>query len=362
MKTTLPSTRGLRAPLSAALLLLLSLCLLLSGCSAPQQTEDGTVTLPQGMKDATGNGTGYYLFLPDDWTVDHSTGVTIATYATARITFAAFASDKEPQAYWDASRAETEGMFTDFRMEEEAAATLLGKNAALRYKFSGILHDANGDGEKDKYGVTQYVSRKDGRLFVLTYMAPFENDYEQYTTVVEAVVTNFLFTDAAAGDKPSSDAQNGATDVPAGMKEISDEAIHDFRLFVPDTWITDLQNGTVSAYVSEGDRTSISLVCNYPTSANTLPAYFENLEKDYKDKLTDYRLITKEEKHKATTADLDSLRYEFTATYNGVSYHFFQELFVKGSYVYTFTYTATGELYESHLEEANAILAAIRFE
>jgi hypothetical protein len=175
MTTLLQKTRS---GLLAGLLLALSLCLLLAGCTAPQ-SDTGGIPIPQGMKDATGNGTGYCLFLPDDWTVDHSTGVTIATYATARITFAAFPSDKQPEEYWNASRAETERMFTAFSMDEEAAATLLGKNAALRYKFSGILHDGNGDGEKDKYGVTQYVSRKDGRMFVLTYMAPFEKDYEQ---------------------------------------------------------------------------------------------------------------------------------------------------------------------------------------
>ena len=364
MKTPTSTTRSMRGLLFAALLLSLTACLLLAGCSTQQQ-EDGTIPLPQGMKDATDNGQGYYLFLPDDWTVDHSTGVTSATYATARITFAAFTSDREPAEYWEASRAETEGMFTDFSMEEEAAATLLGKNAALRYKFSGILHDGNGDGEKDKYGVTQYISRKDGRLYVLTYLAPYENDYEQYTAVVEAVVTNFLFTDTQNNSTPTPELPK-TEGAPEGMKEITDPAIHDFRLFIPVSWVTDLQNGTVSAYVSDDDRTSISLVRNYPTNANSLPEYFANLDKDYKDKLTDYTLltteITEEDKRKATTDELDSLRYEFTATYNGVSYHFFQELFVRGSYVYTFTYTATSELYESHLAEADAMLAAIHFE
>lgn len=349
----------LKGVLSAALLLSLALCMLLTSCAAPQ--EAGGVPIPQGMKDATGDGVGYYLFLPNDWKVDHSTGVTIATYATARIVFSSFNSKREPDEYWNASRAETEEMFTDFHMDEEAASTLFGKNAALRYKFSGILYDGNGDGKKDKYGVTQYVSKRNGKMYVLTYMAPFEKDYEQYTTVVEAIVTNFLFTDKEeTGGTPASpsDADNA---VNGGVKDIADPAIHDFHLYVPTSWVTDLQNGTVSAYVSEENRTSISLVRNYPTAANTLPEYFNNLEKEYKEQLSDYRLVKKEEHRKATADGIDSLRYEFTATKGGTAYRFFQELFVKGSYVYTFTYTATEEQYAQHVDEADAMIAGIVF-
>lgn len=350
-----------RATRIGALLLALAMLLPLAACGGTPDAAGG-IPIPQGMQDATGTGEGYYLFLPDDWRIDHSTGVTIATYGYARVTFAAFASEREPAEYWNASRAETEAMFTDFSMDEEAATTLLGSNAALRYKFSGIHYDYDGNGEKDKYGVTQYISRKNGRLFVLTYMAPYEGDYEQYTTVIELVASSFLFADDDAAtprpDKPEGNEGQGA---PAGMKEISRSDIHDCHFYIPTDWVADLQNGTLSAYVSDSDRTSVSLVKNYPTMANTLPEYFENLEKDYKDKLTSYTLLTKEEAHTATTAGLDSLRYVFTATYNGVSYRFMQELFVKGSFVYTFTYTATEEAYEGHLAEAEAMLSAISF-
>lgn len=349
---------GTRRALCIALLLCLILPFTLSACQTQEGSEDG-VTPPQGMQDATPAGQNYHLFLPEDWTVDHSSGVTIATYATARILFSSFYSTREPAEYWNASRGETEGMFTDFKMEEEASETLLGNNAALRYKFSGLLYDGDGDGEKDAYGVTQYVSKRSGKMYVLTYMAPLAKTYEQYTAVVEAAVTNFIFT-AEAGS-----ATAGATATPtdtSGTKDIADPKIHDFHLHVPTTWVTDLQNGTVSAYVSESDRTSISLVKNYPTNANTLPAYFANLENDYRDKLADYTLTTKEQKSTATAEKIDSLRYEFSATRGGNTYRFCQELFVKGSYVYTFTYTATDALYEQHLAEAEAILASITFD
>lgn len=350
------TTKGI---LSTALLLCLALCMLFTGCAAPGET--GGVPIPQGMKDATGEGVGYYLFLPDDWKVDHSTGVTIATYATARMIFSSFNSKREPAEYWNASREETEKMFTEFHMDEDAAKTLLGKNAALRYKFSGISYDGDGDGEKDKYGVTQYVSKRNGKMYVLTYMAPFEKDYEQYTAVVETVVANFLFTEEEATGTPASPTDTDST-VNGGVKDIADPAIHDFHLYVPASWVTDLQNGTVSAYVSEENRTSISLVRNYPTAANTLPEYFEKLEKEYREQLSDYQLVKKEERRKASTAEIDSLRYEFTATKGGTSYRFMQELFVKGSYVYTFTYTASEERYAHHLDEADAIIAGIAFD
>lgn len=349
---------GTRRTLCVVLLLCLILSMALSACQTAEESDDG-VTTPQGMQDATPAGQDYHLFLPEDWTVNHSSGVTIATYATARILFSSFSSNREPAEYWNASREETEGMFTDFKMDEEASETLLGNNAALRYKFSGLLYDGDGDGEKDAYGVTQYVSKRNGKMYVLTYMAPLEKAYEQYATVVETAVTNFVFTD----DTSSQTAGTTATPTDtSGTKDIADPAIHDFHLYVPATWITDLQNGTVSAYVSESDRTSISLVKNYPTNANTLPAYFANLENDYLDKLTDYTLITKEQKSTATAEKIDSLRYEFSATRGGNTYRFCQELFVKGSYVYTFTYTATEALYEQHIEEAEAILADITFD
>lgn len=349
---------GSRRALCITLLLCLLLSLTLSACQTTDENGDG-VTVPQGMQDATPAGKDYHLFLPDDWTVDHSSGVTIATYATARILFSSFSSQREPAEYWNASREETESMFTDFQMEEEASETLLGSNAALRYKFSGLLYDGDGDGEKDAYGVTQYVSKRGGKMYVLTYMAPLEKAYEQYAAVVEAAVTSFVFTDGTSDTTAEIATTPTGT---SGTKDITDPSIHDFHLYVPANWVTDLQNGTVSAYVSESDRTSISLVKNYPTNANTLPAYFTNLENDYRDKLTDYTLISKEQKGTATVERLDSLRYEFSATRGGSTYRFCQELFVRGSYVYTFTYTATDALYEQHIAEAEAILAGITFD
>ncbi len=342
------------------LCLCLGLVPLLSACGNIQ-TADG-VAIPQGMQDATGNGTGYHLFVPSDWRIDHSTGVTIATYSTATLLFATFPTTRDMDAYWNDSRAEIEAMFeSDFSLTTEGEQVLFGGTGALCYRFSGIYADADGDGKKDPYGVTQYVCRRSTQMYVLTYLAP-EEDYEQYTTVLEKVVSDFLFTDEGhtPEEQPATPGESTGTP-PQGMKEITLDAIHGFHLFVPQEWVADLQNGTVSAYVSDTDRTSISLVWNYPTEADTLPAHFTYLEETYKEQLPNYTLLKRDEKIQATQGGLDGLCYEFTATHQGKVLHFYQVLFVRGALIYTYTYTAEESLYTPHRAEADAILGSIVF-
>lgn len=332
----------------ASLLLALLFLLPLAACQSP---DAGGVSVPNGMQDATGDGVGYHLFFPTGWTVDHSSGVTIATYSTARMTFAVVESDQTPAEYWDASRTERALKFADLHIDEEAGGVLFGGETALRYRFGGTYYN------EVSYGVTQYIAKKGGRLFVLTYMAE-EKDYESLSASPAAVAEHFLFTEDAEGSEKKK--PTGTTEgAPNGMQEISRPEIHDFHFYVPIDWQPDLQNGTVSAYASEEDRTSVSLTSIYAVSA--IPAYFESLEPSYRTLLADYRCTNRENPTMGKVGEEDSYTYEIEGTHAGVAYRVRQTLFLRGVYLYNFTYTARADQYDAHLAEADAILAALRF-
>ncbi len=348
----------------SAILLLLALCLAalpLVSCADTATTQSG-VEVPAGMQDATGDGQGYAFFVPSGWTVDFSTGITVASVSAlsgVNVTLAIFPSDASPEEYWAQSRDEIAAKFTDFRMEEEAGTTLLDGAAALRYHYGGTYYTGTA------YRQLQYLSRHAGNLFVLTCTAP-ESQYDQYRAQFDAITDSFRFLDGtvvpgADGNAPGASDQSGA---PDGMKDISDPAIHAYRLFVPDSWRTDMQTGICSAYVSDSDRSSISLTCYYPSNSNihSIRDYWDALQKSYASLYTDYRVLSTATADTAIpVAGTDGAPYTFSGTNGGVSYRVLQVFFLRGSYIYTFTYTATDALFDTHMPEVEQILASLSF-
>ena len=138
-----------------------------------------------------------------------------------------------------------------------------------------------------------------------------------------------------------------------------------YRFYVPTAWTVDMQTGITSAYVSADDRSSVSLSCYYPSNASitSIETYWDALQKSYKALYADYTVVDKPEdgEEPAKIAGLDGARYVFTGTNGGVTYRVMQIFFIRGSYIYTFTYTATDAAYESHLDEVARIAEAIAF-
>ena len=347
--------------LAFCLALLLCLPALLCGCGGVGTGTDGTEA-PRGMQNAAPQGAAYYLFVPEDWLVDRRDGITVvsvSSYATASITLADFSSDKTPAEYWDASREETEARFTEITMKEDGKNAAMGGVAALRYAFSGKYHDGN------VYSFLQCIAKKDGRLYVLTYTAS-EAEYDTYLSGANTIIENFRFAEKAESEAGNAPNTEGA---PAGMQQISRDDIHEFRFYAPLSWVADMQTGYVSAYVSAEDRTNVSLVAHYPPSGVAdVDAYFATMEDERKSLLSDYTLLSGGKNEDGTYKDPVAVaggkgaRYVYEGTNGGVTYRVMQVFFVRSAYIYTFTYTATAELYETHLAEAEAVLAAITFE
>ncbi len=339
--------------------LLLSLLLplgLLTACT--DLGTDGGVTVPSGMQNATEGASGYYFFVPNGWLVERVGGVTmtnVSLYSSASFSLAVFQSERSPGEYFESSRLETEARLVSFAMETDGEKTTVGNQAAIRYLYSGEYAEGN------TRRVMQYITKKDGSLYVFTYMANTE-EFDTYKTAVETAIGHFRFTDTPLNTPaiipPMTD---GA---PEGMQMISDPTIHAYSLYVPQGWQVDARSGICGAYVSDSDRSNISLTCHYrPSGVSNLKDYFALLQPINEKIYTDYTVLSAHKEGDPTVkiGGHDGARYLMSGKAGGEEYRIMQVVFVRDSYIYVFTYTARASLYESHLSEVDAIIAAVTF-
>ncbi len=346
---------------------LLSLCLLLAllvpmgalvACQNPGEDE---VNVPVGMQNATGDGKGYYFFVPDGWQVDHSTGLTTVSaglYSSVSLSLYITKSERTVEEYFADSREGLEARFADFTLDSEGEVCTVGGNAALRYAYHGKYYT------EQEYKVMQYLTRKNGHIFVLTYTAN-PSEFDQYTEVVGMVAADFVFTNddiraAGAGNGDAGSYENA----PEGMREISLEGIHEYSLFVPDAWRTDMQSGIVSAYVSETDRSNISLAHYYPPSGvNTIAEFFAALGTSYSSLYENFEVLHQhgEGDEPIAIGGREGALYLMRGTHGGVDYRVMQIFFVKSSNIYVFTYPATDAVFDTHKPTVDDIVAKITF-
>ena len=345
-----------------SLLLLFSLLLSLGALVACQNPAGGDeVSVPVGMQNATGDGSGYYFFVPEGWQVDHSTGlsmVTVSLYSSATLSLYITESALTVEEYFADSREGIEARFDDFAFDEEGEMTTVGGNAALRYVYHGKYYTEH------EFKTMQYVTKKNGHIFVLTYTANV-SEYDQYAEAIAMVAADFVFTDAdiraAGANNPKAGRYDGA---PEGMRDISLAGIHDYRLFIPDAWQTDMQSGIVSAYVSDSDRSNISLSRHYPPSGvNTIAEFFSALQASYQTIYEDYEILDEQEEGEdpIDVGGREGALYIFGGKHNGTAYRTMQIFFVRGSYIYVFTYTATDAQFDTHRATVDDILSKIIF-
>ena len=339
--------------LAFCLALLLSLPLLLCACAGG--ADENGVAVPNGTKNAAASEASYYMFVPTDWLADpygENTMVTVSTYSSVSLSLTSFESDKTPEAYWEESRADFARTLTDFRAEEAENASMDGV-AAKRFRFFGKYGET-------EHGFMQCVCKKDGRLYVLTYTASMD-EFAEYEKSVDGVLSYFKFKKSGGAESLPIETTEGA---PEGMKQISRPDIHEYRFFVPADWKTARQDGLVAAYVSDADKTSVSVTGNYPpTGISSIADYFASMEGDRKTMLFDYRLISGGEKEDEVEVGdgLKGALYVYEGKNGGVDYRIAQIFFVRGSNIYTLTYTATVADYDLHYAAFEEIATAMTF-
>ncbi len=341
-------------------LLLALLCLLpaawMTACTQP---EDGDgISLPSGMQNATAGAEGYLFFVPSGWIVERIGDVTVASvsaYSSVTFSLAVFASERSAAEYFTASRPDLEKQLTEFSLSEEGEKTAIGGSAALRYSFSGKY------AQDRLYRVTQYITKRDGYLYVLTYTANGE-EFDSYKTAIDTAIGHFRFTEEPLST-PTPSLPDGGT-APEGMQLISDSAIHAFSMYVPQGWTVDSRGGLVGAYASEEDRSSVSITCMYPPSGvRTLYEFFEVLQPIYGRIYQNYTVLSKAKEGDPTTkiGGYEGAEYLMQGESGGEIFKIRQVSFVRDSHIYVFTYTAKADAFDTHMAEVDAIIAAITF-
>lgn len=148
------------------------------------------------------------------------------------------------------------------------------------------------------------------------------------------------------------------SDVPAGFKLASNDAC-DFDFVVPSTWTVSLSDGTVAAYCSPTDPSSVSVMAGELEHADSTvddwwASYLPDFESVYSEtevvSVTDAVLDGVKGKTFTLTGKLGENVYRFEIT--AAAYH---------SRIYMVTFTSTPELYENHTETLASVIENFKF-
>lgn len=339
-------------------ILIRTLCLLLfilTVATALVSCRDVDEDLPENMQYATLEGAYYRLFVPVDWNLMTGMGISGA-YASAQNRVVVCVHDYDnPDAltakeYAEQYMAGIVATYPDEELTIATSATVLGGKAATMLEYSATR-------DLVTYRTREVVCTTGNRAYVLTYAAQFDL-FEGYLPAYDSISAEFLFKDTPyVPDKPVNTVDPEA-DAPEGMMLASNDDVA-YRFYAPDSWVLDTTLVTSSVYASETDRSSVNVTVYMPeVDRMTAEEYWALCEAEYARAMSDYTLVSTAQ----TTLDTRPANtYVYTATVGGTAYRFAQTVASYRGMVYTITYTALDEVFDTHLNDYNRMLAAFDF-
>lgn len=187
----------------------------------------------------------------------------------------------------------------------------------------------------------------DGSRTVLFTLCSPKEKFDQYRKLVETSIATLKFTDPA-GNAPLSHSDR-----------VTNDAV-EYTLSCPEGWDLIRNDGLIALKTADG--------CTLTGSAFTPDGTINSLE-DYMTKiyLPELEAVMGEVNvaadYSATVTDgrYNGLLAEYTAKVGGADYHFLHKLVYRGGSVFSLLYTAPQDKYDSHLEDAKAILESMTF-
>lgn len=166
------------------------LCLSFAACGNKSEVD-----VPMGMQLASDESVpDYVLMIPNDWTVEESTGTTTAYYkdnlsgaviATFTASFSVPKEDITLDNYFESFSSEFAQIFGDGEKSIETSSTKLGDEDAKQYIYTGNFGGI-------EYKFWQVFCLHEGRMYTLTYSTPTEY-FDKFAEDMELILEYFSF-------------------------------------------------------------------------------------------------------------------------------------------------------------------------
>ena len=312
--------------------------------------SDQDTETPDGMQLASADGVPFKLYVPKNWTLNNGSGISgayLSSRAGISVTADVFeCGGEELGEFVNASIEDYKNTYDRFELISEVSDTTLDGRAAKKVKFSLVYDDTN-------YKFMRVFAKYSDKFIVFSYKA--NKDYfDTYISEAEAMLEVFKFcepTNVNTADKTDKD-------TPQGMKIASGDDV-EYRLYVPTSWVVDPDESVAIAYVSQNDRSNVSLTSYSPSESMSIDGYFERCETEYKKIYESYQ--REEDVPEIQMAGKIAKDFRFSFTYNGEQYKSRQVICIYRGMFYIMTYTAKAENYDLHTEDVEKIISEIIF-
>ncbi|MBE6549123.1 MAG: DUF1795 domain-containing protein [Ruminococcaceae bacterium] len=330
-----------------ALILAILLCLCaLASCSTSGEE------VPDGMKSAYISGEPFRLYIPEGWVSNTRSGVSggySPLYAGVSVSArydSNISADTDVAAYLEecsAKYAETLDSYVNTGISE----ALLGGKDARRLTYNA----------KDEDGVSmtcsQFCAKDDNGIVISLYTYCPTELLEKAENDIESVRANFVILNESPVIKNDEVIDKNT---PAGMKIASDKNAA-YRLYVPTSWTCEAENLRSEARVAS-DGSNVTVTLYEPSVSMSIEDYFDRCAEDYQKGLRGYTLI---EANDRTVSGKSAKSYTYSAEYGNAKYRIMQTVFSDGKIMYSITYTALDENFDTHMTDVELILNSFRF-
>ena len=233
----------------------------------------------------------------------------------------------------------------NFQFDGKVESTVLGVADAKEVIFTVEHEDAT-------FKFRQLFAKHNGDVVLLSFRCPIDV-FETYNPQFDDMIEVFELCDK--GEVRNDFVTDKKT--PEGMKIASGDAL-EYRLYVPQSWISDTENGVSQAYVDESGKPNVTATSYIPDDPMTVEQYFKECERSYKESIQGYSFIGEEER---VVGNRNAISYTYSATYGDVDITIMQTVLVYSGRVYSITYTAPADTFDNHMEDVESILDSFRF-
>ena len=347
----------------ALLLCLLSLFSLAScGNDLPEGAE-----LPDGMQYAGGAPYGFYLYVPEEWTLTAMDDIVGAFVSTLDLSSVSMTKVKKPaemdiDAYFKSTMQDIP--FEDYKLEKDGVSRLLGTVSAKGYEYTYSYKPYEKDAQT--YRVMQVIGERNDALYIFTYTALDElknaekTYFQTYAEDVNTILDSIQFVTPIAEADDKTDYQKDAD----GYLLVSEKRLAGFDFYMNPDWECKLSSGIVEVATADG-KANINITEAKDTGV-VVSDYWSKRKSDL-ERYTDGAITVIKENETTAFGNADAaLAYEYTYTYRGETYHTYQVILVhekipvflrKG---YVFTFTATEDAYAMHMDAVQKMIAKVK--